>query len=445
MALDALLACPRCDTALIRDGDHFGCGPCHTDFPSLAGIPFLFSEPDYALGQWRSRLRFEQRQLEHDEQRANRALDQSGLSELTRQRLKLLRSAYQEHRRLLTQLLQPLELAEPGAAIETYLALRTRLPTDQGLNTYYQNVHRDWCWGEEENRHSFELVNDALTDEPGKVLVLGAGASRLAYDIHQGSGAALTIAMDFNPLLLILAKQIMSGTPVQLYEFPIAPRTLADHAVLRTLTIDTPVRDGFHFVLADALRPPFNAGSFDTVITPWLTDILPEDFGLIAARINGLLTDGGRWINFGSMAFTQPEPSACYSAEEAFALVSANGFSEPAVKETTIPYMCSPASRHGRQERVVTFVADKLRGIKRPTRHKALPDWLVKADQPVPNTHAFQMQAVSTRVHAFVMGMIDGRRSIKDMAKLMHDQKLMARDEAEPVIRDFLIKMYDQR
>jgi hypothetical protein len=53
------------------------------------------------------------------------------------------------------------------------------------------------------------------------------------------------------------------------------------------------------------------------------------------------------------------------------------------------------------------------------------------------------MQAASTRIFAFVMGLIDGKRSIKDMAKLMQAQRLMEKQEAEGVIRDFLIRMYE--
>jgi hypothetical protein len=40
--------------------------------------------------------------------------------------------------------------------------------------------------------------------------------------------------------------------------------------------------------------------------------------------------------------------------------------------------------------------------------------------------------------------LIDGRRSIKDMAKLVVDQQLMSAAEAEPAIRSFLIKMHDE-
>ncbi len=41
------------------------------------------------------------------------------------------------------------------------------------------------------------------------------------------------------------------------------------------------------------------------------------------------------------------------------------------------------------------------------------------------------------------MSLIDGRRSIEDMALLLEKQKLMTRDEALPAIRNFLTRMFD--
>jgi hypothetical protein len=41
------------------------------------------------------------------------------------------------------------------------------------------------------------------------------------------------------------------------------------------------------------------------------------------------------------------------------------------------------------------------------------------------------------------MTLIDGRRSIKDMAQVLAEQRLMERGEAEDAIRTFLVKMYD--
>jgi hypothetical protein len=75
----------------------------------------------------------------------------------------------------------------------------------------------------------------------------------------------------------------------------------------------------------------------------------------------------------------------------------------------------------------------------------ALPDWIVKCNEPAPLQPSFCQQAISTRVHAFVMAMIDGCRSITDMARLMEEQHLMTSKEVFPVIREFLIKILDQQ
>jgi hypothetical protein len=143
------------------------------------------------------------------------------------------------------------------------------------------------------------------------------------------------------------------------------------------------------------------------------------------------------------LAFSHPERARRYSPEEAKAIVSENGFSDPYVSEATIPYMCSPASRHGRQERVLSFSAYKEREIEQPPRHRALPDWIVTGKEPVPMTQSFRSQAMTTQIYAFMMSLIDGKRTIKDMAVVLEKQKLMSRDEAEPAIRSFLTKMYD--
>ncbi len=442
--LDSILACPRCDGALKPLQDAYACHGCRVEFPLLDGIPFLFAEPAAAIGEWRSRLHMEMQRLNHEAECYSQALVDNGLMEPTRQRLALLEQASTNHAERLQALLEPLQISELEASHETYLALRTRLPSTQGVNTYYSNVHRDWCWGDNENATCAEIVATEHGDFSGNLLVLGAGGARLAYDLHRQSQTDQTIALDFNPMLLLLAKRIMHGEPVDLWEFPIAPKRLANCAVLRTLTAPEPVDDRFHFVIADALRAPFLAGSFDTIITPWVSDILPENFAVWCARINQLLKPGGRWLNFGSLSFDRPDRAQQYSLEEALLLVEQQGFSTPQVREDDIPYMCSPASRHGRRETVVTFVATKQSELKHVPRHHALPDWLVKGSEPVPLQPSFQMQAMSTRIHAFVMAMIDGQRSIADMAKLMEEQRLMSSDEAVPVIRSFLIKMFEQ-
>ncbi len=444
--LTALLACPRCDNAPLETTDAgYHCKACKTDFPSIAGIPWMFAEPQAALGEWRGRLQFALQKLGQEATFLEQELKNKSLSQLAERRVERYRKCVDSHRRKLARLLHPIDVQSLRGNVETYLALRTRLPPDQGLQTYYANVHRDWAWGDEENAASLKQVQAVLHDhtELGNVLVLGAGAGRLAYDIHTNLSCDTTVAMDFNPLLMMVAKTVTGGDTLNLYEFPIAPLALEDDAVLRKLAAPEPVDENFHLVLGNALRPPFPEKAFDTVVTPWLIDVITEDLPVFAARINRLLRKEGRWINFGSLSFHSSRQSRCYSPEEVKAIVAENGFSDPYVSQATIPYMDSPASRHGRRERVFTFSAYKERNAKKPDRHKALPDWLVTGKEPVPATQSFRQQAMTTQIYSFIMSLIDGRRSISDMAVVLEKQKLMTREEAEPAIRSFLTKMYD--
>ena len=161
---------------------------------------------------------------------------------LTRKRLERQVKAVDEHRNMLREFLEPIDIQSMQASFESYLALRTRLPINQGIQTYYANIHRDWCWGDTENEASFNEIKAIVSEHHqdnralGDTLILGAGACRLAYDIHMQLDTAQTIAMDFNPLLLLVAKNVMRGDEPALYEFPLAPKSLEDFAVLRKLS-----------------------------------------------------------------------------------------------------------------------------------------------------------------------------------------------------------------
>jgi uncharacterized protein YbaR (Trm112 family)/SAM-dependent methyltransferase len=445
-ALIELIACPRCDKSPLQKNDEaLHCSACKIDFPLVDSMPWLFAEPEASLGEWRGRMQFALQQLSHESAQLGDDVKDKDLRPLTKRRLERYKNAIDYHRRSLQKLMHPLDVQSMSGNFETYLAMRTRLPVDQGLNTYYANVHRDWSWGDAENKASLKQIRAVLHEnaELGNVLVLGAGAGRLAYDIHMQLDCTSTVALDFNPMLMLVANAITRGASLKLHEFPIAPKSLEDDAVLRTLSAPKPVSDGFHLVLGDALRPPFVAEAFDTVVTPWLIDIISEDLPVLAARINSLLKDNGRWVNFGSLAFAGPQRALQYSPEETKAIVSECGFSDPYVSEATIPYMCSPASRHGRQEKVFTFSAYVERRVEPPARHRALPDWIVTGKEPVPLSPSFRTQAMSTQIYSFIMSLIDGKRTLQDMAVVLEKQKLMSREEAEPAIRSFLTRMYD--
>ena len=86
---------------------------------------------------------------------------------------------------------------------------------------------------------------------------------------------------------------------------------------------------------------------------------------------------------------------------------------------------------------------DRIEEVSPPARHKTLPDWIVLGTKPVPLLQSFETQALSTKIYSFIMSLIDGKRSLADMADLLEKQELMTRKEAEPAIRNFLTRMYD--
>jgi hypothetical protein len=61
----------------------------------------------------------------------------------------------------------------------------------------------------------------------------------------------------------------------------------------------------------------------------------------------------------------------------------------------------------------------------------------------VPLLQSFRTQAATTRIYSYIMSLIDGHRTITDMAKLLEREKLMTQQEAIPAIRNFLTRMYD--
>ena len=68
---------------------------------------------------------------------------------------------------------------------------------------------------------------------------------------------------------------------------------------------------------------------------------------------------------------------------------------------------------------------------------------------PEPVVERIRLHPDLLKIHAVlasrdhILSLIDGKRSLKDIAKLIVEQRLMSEHEAESAIRSFLIKMYD--
>lgn len=450
------LHCPTCTSPL---SPKLHCSHCDLTYPRLNNIPWLFREPDLELARWEARAHKELQDLSARKQACDESLqarsETTPGTDHTRARLWLLAQAYADQLICLTDLLAPLLADQPSSDRTTYTALKTApLADTTTLFSYATNLFRDWVWGDEENAQTIDMLGAVAIGSLGTTLVLGAGGGRLAWDLANGPATAVT-AVDINPFTSLAAAAVTSATQETatqdkhagptLWEFPLAAVTSADVAIKRVLAAPTKTNgSNLQWLLADARALPFALNSFDTVVTPWFTDVVQQAPATTARQINSLLKTGGRWLNFGSVAFADADPADCLLLEELSDLVAANGFATPVVFEERGPYLCSPHSRYGRQELLHAFAAEKVAESPAADVTDDRPVWLQDLAQPVPALESFQAQAMATQVHAYLMSLIDGERSVIDIAQVLEQRQLMSAREAVPVVQEFLAKMLSE-
>ena len=394
------------------------------------------------MAQWRGRVRAALARLRQQSARYGASLTPAVLRPATRRRLNGLARACDDHARGLEALLQPLLEGSATSNPATYAALAATETASGNPLAYYANVHRDWCWGGQENAAALEIVRSAFgSQRPGRLLVLGAGAGRLAYDVHEALGPGLTVAADINPLLLLVAQRMFSGGELALYEFPLAPRDLESCALLRALAAPRAARPGLRAVFADACRPPFAPASFDSVLTPWLVDVIDADLAAFAAVVNRLLRPGGVWISTGTLFFQQADPTQAYATEEVADVVRAAGFEAPRFAERRLSYLASPASWHARHEDVVTFSVAKIAEASGDSGLSHDDAWLNDLQRPVPLSADLEQRTLALRVEGYVASLVDGRRSVADIAERLVQERLLLPDEAPGVVRDYLQRL----
>lgn len=439
------LKCPACSGSLKEKNKIISCTACNTDYPMLDYIPWLLESPKSTLDEWKSQLKLLMQTIEADSMDIKSALQEEGLSELAQKRLRKLQQAKAEHAKAIREILKPLAIEDRGSK-ELSLALKATLPASQNLLSYYDNIHRDWNWGEKENKASLECIKDLVKETSlGELLVVGSGSSRLAYDIHKHNSLSpsYTLATDINPLLLLSARKIIRGKTVKLYEFPIAPKDINSYGVLSKCKAPEKLEKNFDFIFANILASPFKEQSFDTILTPWFIDIIPEEPKLFFKRLNQFIKLGGTWLNFGSLVLNNHGPAKNYSKEEIIEIIKESGFELEAHFSREIPYMQSPLSNHGRNETVFCFAAKKIKHLDIEIKnHKQLPSWITDTSVAVPRLPEHNTTETIQSISLDVIKLIDGNRSIVDIAKEFSDHHDISTEEAEGSINRFLLKLH---
>ncbi len=438
-----VLRCPHCQSDdVLQDPSFVICQSCEKNFPKLSfgkvKIPFLFSDVSVAMHDWCARKNGFNAKISEEIKLLSENIADKTASKITRERIKKILNAKKHYQ---TQVLEHLNCFQEhplnNAAINT-----TEVAKNQGINSYINNIFRDWCWNNGENEQLLSAIYDVLENnyQAGLCVTLGAGAGKFSYDFHQAYSAEHSVLIDINPMLLGIANRVLSGEKIILNEFPIAPLSSDNFCVRQELNnADNSYDNEFTFLLADGLNAPVKSNYFDSVLTPWFIDIIPVDFKEFIPHVNRLLKVGGSWINTGSLAFFHKQEQWNYSAEEIRDLLGKFGFGDIRISRKKINYLHSPHSAHGRVENVFSFSAKKKFDCIKPKQMTYLPDWITNTNLTIPQQAHIIVSSSKYLLQAQVLSAIDGQRSITEIGSLLAKQYDMSLEHAVAAVRQILI------
>lgn len=398
----------------------------------------MLQDPGLWGSLWQGRLHAYEELARQRLQGVGAEPEQKPASALTARRLRRLSSGLTAQLAALSghfQQLIPAGTSAPKSAIP--LVLPSGIPP---VLKCYENLFRDWSWGSAEAEQSLEIVRDLAPRSLGRLAVYGAGAGRLAVDVHTALEPEHTVALDINPFPLLVAARLVRGEEVSLPEFPVGPHSEEGVVVHQTLRAPSLPGPNFVFAFADALRPPFAAGSLDTVLTSWVVDALDADVADTATVINQVLRAGGTWINAGPLRFDGPLAQA-YSREEVHQIVEDCGFELLGRFTRSIDYFKSPHSGSHRRESLFCFAARK-RTDATPRRIEGVyAGWLLDAHQPVPMTPSGNGLRRNSVFTIGVLSLVDGKRSLTDIAAALGKQWHVAPETLLEPLREFFAKL----
>lgn len=284
-------------------------------------------------------------------------LEVSNMMKLTRTRLKLHLEMVESHLVLLSEILSPLGWSSVQDEYYTKYILENSQKSMMLIN--YDYLFRDWIWGHQENRNALQKIVDILPDgfKPNRILVLGSGAGRLAYDLYETLQPKTISLVDMNPLLMMAAQKIISGEEIEMVELPFMPASLKYVGLKQKLVAPRSYAQGFNFILTDIRTYDFTRESYDLIITPWLIDVIDLDLNDSCSLIKNIGKKSSAWVNYGPLGFNSDQLRFCYSTEEAFHIFKKNKIEISNQTLEPIAYMHSPYSHSGRLENVLTFFA----------------------------------------------------------------------------------------
>jgi len=447
--LESRALCPLCSGALRWEKSGIICASCDHRFSFLGEIPILLPDGDRYLATCRQQLFEMATDVDRVTTELRAAGARSGAIPATRDRCDGLADALKAQLRGIEKLLRP--VVGSGGRVDKAIH-RDHLSFDL---EYLPYAFRDWGWEPEDGDENALALHGVISmlgeGHPGDTLILGAGACRLAYDLHKRYPEARFVVLDWDPLLFSVARAVTQGEVVDFWEANLEVGSLSQ--VARKWELKAPLgpvdEDRFQFLVGDATNPPFPSGTFDTVVTPWFIDQGPSDLRALVSVICRVLRDGGRWANLGPLRY---EPSVSmglrFGKEEILDLLGRAHFRVEKSDETSLPYLVSKLNGRGKIEWVFSFSAVKGTATASPDRKRHGPaPWLLFGHLPVPTFDGQGFfRSESPTVNRLVAA-IDGRRTLHDLARLLTSERLppgMSLEEVREGVRELLHSIHPE-
>lgn len=426
--LTSNLQCPRCGAqqgaGFLFESKH--CTSCDQYFFSIGDVPCLFPDGFNQKILWEHQLAAMAHQAQQGLLSIEESVSRYDLLPSTRQRLIDIYHSSKHNSETITALMQHYDLQLPEqAAIDQVNA--------GDISEYFDLVLRDWAWDNtrspnSENKSALDRVLSAiqsLPKAPQHILVMGAGAGRLSWDLHEQIKPTYSVALDSNPLLLAVANTVVhEQTSLTFCEFKNFPQLNND--VTKTWTL-TPASDNEGLrktwlpLGANVWQMPFADHTFDLIITPWFIDVNGGDVRDLMGIISRKLSTGGHWINSGPLLFTRHLPVQLkYTADEIKTFLQHANFILTNERIDNTGYLLSPMESRFREEQVWTFCAQKSDASVATSDNVFPPAWLAMHHLPIP---AGQLH--SNNEHPLIqdiLAMIDGTLCINDICFYLTDK-----------------------
>ncbi len=433
-----ILQCPKTGESLAFQDNQLVSSTSHEHYPLMNGIPWLHPNPLHSMVDWSVKLNHFYKVITAEIDALENDLSQADT--ITHDRLNRVLDGKRAFLEQVTDLISPI-VTTKVASKPIYDALSDRAPNTQNLLSYEANLYRDWVWGEEENELSCNLIIDTLEKkDTDKLLIVGAGACRLAYDLHINLTPSMTVANDINPMLLFSAQRILHESGLEIVEFPMQPKAADNVAIHHKIPRMEHKPENLYLLFSDAAKPAIKAKSMDVIVTPWLIDIQPFELKIFLRSLNHYLDIGGYWVNFGSLVFSQGRDSLCYAIGEMEAIAEACGFKIERLEQKEMPYLKSPYNAGWRMENIWCWRAKKVSDVKADGGLQHLPEWILDTSVNVPLSNDIKNTAFSYKTYNEILSLNDGKHSLSQMARRFARKKNMDEQETVSMFKTFYMK-----